>query len=323
MPSKLSHTPFDAESIKKKGKGILGVERGTLIKAFFGGNAFVAIIVLALITIFLFREGAGFFPQYRRDMELYRKSGQEFVALMKEEVDEFNDLQRKLDQVQVDIITRLYDEGKSWEEVTALTGPFQEFTKTTRAAVAPLEGVVKNGIKISVAAKEKVKVNETRRTIAGVNYAELMTEAEEEAYLREAELPVLEAFLVGLDDSDTAWLRFRWKTAAGRPFPMHVDVVVGGRRQRVEILPAGGADGDPDRQPARGPATAADGGVHRRDDARLRGPGPGRVRPTAALDPLATGPARWARGDAGVPRRDPRARLQARLVLSLECRAGP
>ena len=33
------------------------------IKVFFGGNALVALVVLALITVFLFREGFGFFGQ--------------------------------------------------------------------------------------------------------------------------------------------------------------------------------------------------------------------------------------------------------------------
>ena len=185
MASKIEHTPFTAESIKKKGDGVLGVEWSTLIKVFFGGNAFVAIIVLALITIFLFREGAEFFPQYKHDMELYRKSGQEFVSLMKEEVDSFNDLQRELDQVQVDIITQLYDEGKTWEDVTALTGPFQEFTRKTRDTVAPVKTVVEEAIGISVAAKDKVMVNTTRREIAGVNFSELMTLDEEEALLEQ------------------------------------------------------------------------------------------------------------------------------------------
>jgi len=185
MPPSLSHTPFNAESIKKQGGGLLGVEWGTLIKAFFGGNAFVAIIVLALITIFLFREGAEFFPQYRRDMELHRKSGQEFVGLMKEEIDDFNALQSELDQVQVDIITRLYDQGKTWEEVNAISGPFQQFTLSTRETVKPLKTVVKEAMTLSVAAKEKVLVNSTRRTIAGVNLGELMTPEEENAFLRE------------------------------------------------------------------------------------------------------------------------------------------
>ena len=46
------------------------VEQG--IKAFFGGNALVAVIVLALITIFLFREGFGFFGQNLANLRLYR-----------------------------------------------------------------------------------------------------------------------------------------------------------------------------------------------------------------------------------------------------------
>jgi phosphate transport system permease protein len=47
-------------------KSATGYRRRTAesaIRAFFGSNAFVAIVVLALITIFLFREGFGFFSQ--------------------------------------------------------------------------------------------------------------------------------------------------------------------------------------------------------------------------------------------------------------------
>ena len=45
------------------------------IKAFFGSNALVAIIVLTLITIFLFREGFGFFGQNLANLRLYRAGG--------------------------------------------------------------------------------------------------------------------------------------------------------------------------------------------------------------------------------------------------------
>ena len=40
------------------------------IKAFFGSNALVAIVVLTLITIFLFREGFGFFGQNLASLRL-------------------------------------------------------------------------------------------------------------------------------------------------------------------------------------------------------------------------------------------------------------
>src|SRR2546423_10319715 len=47
------------------------------IKAFFGGNALVAVLVLALITILLFREGFGFFGQNLANLRLYRQAGLE------------------------------------------------------------------------------------------------------------------------------------------------------------------------------------------------------------------------------------------------------
>jgi phosphate transport system permease protein len=178
MSSTLSKSRFSAESIKKQGGGILGVEWGTLIKVFFGGNAFIAMFVLALITIFLFREGSEFFPQYRKDMELYRASGQEFVGLVKAEVDQFDRLQQELNDVQVKIITDLYEEGKAWEEVTTLTAPLQAFVQTAGEAADPLRKVAKEAIDLTVEAKEKVVVNYTRRGITGVDLTTLMTDTE-------------------------------------------------------------------------------------------------------------------------------------------------
>src|SRR5437763_12755972 len=52
------------------------------IKAFFGSNALIAIVVLGLITIFLFREGFGFFGQNLRNIRLYRRAGLEYVDIM-------------------------------------------------------------------------------------------------------------------------------------------------------------------------------------------------------------------------------------------------
>ena len=54
------------------------------IKAFFGSNALIAIVVLGLITIFLFREGFGFFGQNLRNIRLYRRAGLEYVDIIRE-----------------------------------------------------------------------------------------------------------------------------------------------------------------------------------------------------------------------------------------------
>ncbi|BDS08441.1 hypothetical protein NT6N_34810 [Oceaniferula spumae] len=73
--NKKTHSPFS----KNKGWRILGLGPQECIKYFFGGNAMISIIVLILICFFLAKEAVMFFPDYKANLELYRKSGQEFV----------------------------------------------------------------------------------------------------------------------------------------------------------------------------------------------------------------------------------------------------
>jgi len=71
--------------IYKRRRRIFGLSREEAIRAFFGGQALVAVVVLALITVFLFREGVGFFAQQREEFTRYRRSGMEFVDLLREQ----------------------------------------------------------------------------------------------------------------------------------------------------------------------------------------------------------------------------------------------
>lgn len=174
---------FSAASIERRRGMLGGLDTGLLIRAFFGGNALVAIIVLALITIFLFREGIEFFPQNRKSMELYRTSGQEFVGLLKREVEAYTRLQRDLGEVQTRMLTRLYDEGMSFDEVTAMTGDFQAYVRDARAAIRPLETLTKEAVAITAEAKERVKVNRTRQATDGVDPETVMTPGEVDRFL--------------------------------------------------------------------------------------------------------------------------------------------
>lgn len=70
-----STVPVD-HPFRRKGRGTDG-----LFRAFFAGNAGLTIVILVLIIVFLVREGAGFFPDYRKELELYRRSGLEFVDI--------------------------------------------------------------------------------------------------------------------------------------------------------------------------------------------------------------------------------------------------
>jgi len=62
--------------------------RGTdgLIKAFFGANAGLTVVILVLIIVFLVREGAGFFPAYQKELQVYRSAGLEFVDLPRKDL---------------------------------------------------------------------------------------------------------------------------------------------------------------------------------------------------------------------------------------------
>src|ERR1700730_11919904 len=71
------------------------------IKAFFGGNALVAIIVLALITIFLFREGFGFFGQNLANLRLFREAGLEYVDIIRGVSANHEALSRNLSEIRL------------------------------------------------------------------------------------------------------------------------------------------------------------------------------------------------------------------------------
>jgi len=71
----------------------------SLIKAFFSSNALVAIVVLGLITIFLFREGFGFFGQNLANIRLYRRAGLEYVDIIRDQAQQQAALSRKLGEI--------------------------------------------------------------------------------------------------------------------------------------------------------------------------------------------------------------------------------
>jgi len=85
-----------AFQIHKRSRRIFGLSREEAIRAFFGGQALVAVVVLALITVFLFREGFGFFAQQRAELTRYRRSGVEFVDLLREQERAHGELGRRL-----------------------------------------------------------------------------------------------------------------------------------------------------------------------------------------------------------------------------------
>lgn len=104
------------------------------IKIFFGSNALVAIIVLALITIFLFREGFGFFGQNLTNIRIYRQSGEEYVDIIRTYAEAHTALSRGLNTVRL-------KEQRAGDADPSLAA-FDEFATAFSDAAEPLNGVL-------------------------------------------------------------------------------------------------------------------------------------------------------------------------------------
>src|SRR5262245_3765455 len=85
-------------------KSATGYRRRTAesaIRAFFGSNALVTIVVLTLITIFLFLEGFGFFGQNLANLRLYRQAGLEYVDIIRAQADKQTALSREVGDIRL------------------------------------------------------------------------------------------------------------------------------------------------------------------------------------------------------------------------------
>src|SRR5437660_2697362 len=96
-----------------------------LIKAFFGGNALVAVIVLTLITIFLFREGFGFFGQNLANLRLYRQAGLEYVDIIRGQAEKQTALSRQLGDIRLQQMRAGADQA-ALEKFDAMANKFSD-----------------------------------------------------------------------------------------------------------------------------------------------------------------------------------------------------
>lgn len=111
-------------------------KKDSLIKAFFASNALTSIIILGLITIFLFKEGIEFFGQYRHELERYRGSGMEYAKVVSAQHNEQTTLYRYLENILSKEVAHLEslpsndpnrekgEQGR--QELLALTRSFQD-----------------------------------------------------------------------------------------------------------------------------------------------------------------------------------------------------
>ena len=128
--------------LSSRQKTFLGVSKDQFLKGWFGGNAMVALIVLGLITIFLFKEGAGFFGQYRKQIELYRRSGLEYVQIMADQQEALTQLNRFLGDIRGSRMEALAAEGKDFMEIKKIVSEHDSFYYGVEDLINPLRRAV-------------------------------------------------------------------------------------------------------------------------------------------------------------------------------------
>ena len=96
--------------LKSESRSVWG-RTDSLVKLFFGNSAALSIIILTLITLFLFKEGAGFISQYNQSLREHRQSGIEYVQLMRDRHESFQELARDLVEIRAAWIRQLKRDG--------------------------------------------------------------------------------------------------------------------------------------------------------------------------------------------------------------------
>jgi phosphate transport system permease protein len=121
-----------------------GLTSDECVQAFFGGNALVAVIILALITVFLFREGLDFFHEQRvHNLTVYREAGLEFVDFARQEETDHTALTRFLSDLRLRSLTDLTQTRHlSLAEANTRLTEFDTFAANFSDAVDPVRSLV-------------------------------------------------------------------------------------------------------------------------------------------------------------------------------------
>jgi phosphate transport system permease protein len=173
MPKQNQEESSTGPAFKSRRAILFGQDSDSIIKSFFGSSAMVAIVVLALITIFLFKEGAGFIQLYHKSLQEYRLSGLEYVDILKEKPEGYTSLTRYLNDVKAEWINALKAEGLPQSEINkrVMSPEAKEFFFGYMRAGSELRGFVKKKMDAAIEARDQHTTNENLRTTLE-NYSE-------------------------------------------------------------------------------------------------------------------------------------------------------
>ena len=120
----------------------------------------VSVVVLVLIVFTLFREAAGFMPGNRRNLEVYRRAGLEYVDILKAQTDQFAALGRELSATRLAWFGTLKADGLDSAAANARLAAIDALDERLAEAISPLRDIVSEMTDHASGVKERVKVAE-------------------------------------------------------------------------------------------------------------------------------------------------------------------
>ncbi len=143
---------------------VLGLSFDDAVKFFFGGNAFISVLVLTLITYFLFQEGFGFFGQNHRNLLTYRQAGLEYVDYIRTQESGHTALTRYIADLRLRQFNQLTTVRKlDLDAANAQLAAFDEFAGNFADSVDPLRGLLSDLTEQATAIKTKFLVAEDKK----------------------------------------------------------------------------------------------------------------------------------------------------------------
>lgn len=128
--------PLHQLLVKKQKGTFLGLDLQRTIRFFFASNASITIVVLALIMLFLLREGAGFLSTYKHELEIYRRSGLEYCDIVDRPLSKQQELSSKLRRALTASMDPIIQHARARRDAAfLLKREIEEQTKLSREAL--------------------------------------------------------------------------------------------------------------------------------------------------------------------------------------------
>ncbi|MBK9991697.1 MAG: phosphate ABC transporter permease subunit PstC [Verrucomicrobia bacterium] len=154
-----------AFAIIKNRTRFFGLSMDECIQAFFGGNALIAVVVLGLITLFLFREGYDFFNQNHHNVTVYRRAGLEYVDIIRQKDTDHAALSRYLSDIRLRTLNHLLKEQHlPLATANAQLAAYDDFSANFADAFDPVRGLLSELTETCTAIKEQFTVAENKKT---------------------------------------------------------------------------------------------------------------------------------------------------------------